>query len=384
MKKRYIIYAGVLILILFGGVFGLDPVSGWLGLNYSFAPVRPYIQLPGEVWYLWPETGPLSALIGPFGYGFTNTFAAALFAFVVILVIAVALKPRSRTADEIPTGFYNVFEMIFEVAYNYVERSAGKWTKAFFPFFMTFILWILISNWMGLIPGFDSVGIWESVPHYEGLKAERAYMNNFYAENPDATPEEIHAAEEEAEHILHEVEHVVEERNNQALQVGPFLMNPRPDENGENPPNSIWSIVPFFRPAATDLNFTIAVAIISVVMTQYYGMRAQGYKYWAKFFPFFPFDRKRGDKIAKNPLSLMDIAVGLLEFISEIFKIVSFAFRILGNIFAGMVLLFVIASLLPVANLAFYFLEFGVGALQALVFALLTLTFMAGATHSHH
>jgi F-type H+-transporting ATPase subunit a len=80
----------------------------------------------------------------------------------------------------------------------------------------------------------------------------------------------------------------------------------------------------------------------------------------------------------------MDTGVGILEFISEVFKIVSFAFRLLGNIFAGQVLLFVIASLLPVANLFFWHLEFGVGLLQAAVFALLTLTFMKSATESHH
>lgn len=375
MKKRYIIYLGVLILILFGGIMGLDPISGLLGLDFSFAPVRPYIQLPGEVWLRWGETSPLN---GPFSYGLTNTFAAAILAFFVILFVAWRVKPRSRSADEVPTGFYNMFELIFEGAYNYVERSAGKWTKAFFPFFMTFILWILISNWLGLVPGFDSVGIWEDVRHFEGEKAEKAYMDAFYAENPNPTEEEIHHAEEEAEHILHEVELAVEEANDQALQVGPFLMNPRPNEDGENPPGAYWTIVPFFRPAASDLNFTLAVAIISVIMTQYYGMRAQGLSYWKKFFVW------DGNKIAKSPLAVMDTGVGLLEFISEIFKIVSFAFRLLGNIFAGMVLLFVIASLLPVANLAFYFLEFAVGALQAVVFALLTLTFMSGATHSHH
>jgi len=156
------------------------------------------------------------------------------------------------------------------------------------------------------------------------------------------------------------------------------MVNPDDPEGPKiNPPGSRWSIVPFFRPAATDLNFTIAIALISVIMTQYYGMRAQGLSYWKKFFVW------DGDKISKNPLAVMDSGVGLLEFISDLFKIVSFAFRLLGNIFAGMVLLFVIASLLPIANLLFYFLEFGVGALQALVFALLTLTFMSGATHGH-
>jgi F-type H+-transporting ATPase subunit a len=369
MKKRYIIYLGVLLLILFGGAMGMDPISGLLGLDFSFSPVRPVIQLPGEVVIRWPEGSPL---VGPFSYGLTNTFIAALISFVLVLLLALLLRPRSRTADEVPTGFYNFFELIFEGAYNYVERSAGKWTKAFFPFFMTFILWILISNWVGLFPGVDSIGKWESIPH---LRAEQAEEVAYEAAIEAGLSEE--AAEAEAHAMFEEVEHQVEEANDAALRRGPFLFNPRPNENGENPPGSIWAVLPFVRPAATDMNFVLAVAIISVVMTQYYGMRAQGLAYWKKFFVW------NGDKIAKSPLAVMDTGVGLLEFISEVFKIVSFAFRLLGNIFAGMVLLFVIASLLPVANLAFYFLEFGVGALQAVIFALLTLTFMAGATHGH-
>lgn len=367
MKKRTVIYIGVLVLVLFGGIMGMDPVSGLINrfvtpIDFTFAPVRPFIQLPGEVVIPWGEGSPL---LGLFGLGLTNTFMAAMLAFVIILVMAFLIKPRSRTADEVPTGAYNMFELIFEGAYNYVERSAGKWTKAFFPFFMTFILWILISNWLGLVPGFDSVGKWENVPHFEAENAERAALADG-------------ATEEEAHHAFEEAEHAAEEANDQALQVGPFLMTPRPEADGRNPEGSVWTIVPFFRPAASDLNFTFAIAIISVIMVQFYGMRAQGASYWKKFFTW------DGDKISKNPLAIMDTAVGLLEFISEIFKIVSFAFRLLGNIFAGMVLLFVIASLLPVANLAFYFLEFAVGALQAVVFALLTLTFMSGATHSHH
>jgi F-type H+-transporting ATPase subunit a len=145
----------------------------------------------------------------------------------------------------------------------------------------------------------------------------------------------------------------------------------------EDKEENIWNIVPFVRAAATDLNFTLALALISVVMTQYYGMRAQGMKYWSKFFTW------PADRMAKNPLAVLDPAVGLLEFISELFKIVSFAFRLLGNIFAGQVLLFAIGALLPIANLAFFHLEFAVGLLQAAVFALLTLTFMASATQGH-
>ena len=75
--------------------------------------------------------------------------------------------------------------------------------------------------------------------------------------------------------------------------------------------------------------------------------------------------------------------MGLLELVSEFSKIISFAFRLLGNIFAGMVLLFVMAYLLPIANVAFFGLEFFVGLIQALVFGLLTLIFMASASAGH-
>jgi F-type H+-transporting ATPase subunit a len=107
-------------------------------------------------------------------------------------------------------------------------------------------------------------------------------------------------------------------------------------------------------------------------------MQALGLGFWKKFLVW------DGDKIAKNPLAILDPVVGLLELVGEFARILSFSFRLLGNIFAGQVLLFVIASLLPIANLLFWHLEFAVGILQAVIFALLTLTFMSGAVVSHH
>jgi F-type H+-transporting ATPase subunit a len=341
MKKRYGIYLGLI---------GLGLVQ-WLA-----KPVLPVIQLPGEVLWKWP--GGKEFLGGLLGGGFTNTFLATILTFIIIIIIAFSLRAKSRTADEVPTGFYNFFEMIIEMAYGYVENAAGKWAKAFFPFFMTFILWIVVANWMELIPFVDGLGIREDLAHHAVEVAEEEAE----AEGHHLSEEEIHKIEEEESH-------------NGGVFNGIFLVKA---EEGEEAGHTI---IPFVRAAATDLNFTIALAIISVVMTQYYGMKAQGLKYWRKFFPFYS---GKGDEIAKNPLGVMDIGVGLLEFISEIFKIVSFAFRLLGNIFAGQVLLFVIAALLPIANLLFWHLEFFVGVLQAAVFALLTLTFMTAATVSHH
>jgi len=331
-------------------------------------PVLPVIQLPGEVLWKWP--GGKEFLGGLSGAGFTNTFLATLITFVLLIVLAVSLRAKSRTADEIPTGFYNFFEMIIEGAFGYVENAAGKWAKVFFPFFMTFILWIVVANWMELVPGVDAIGKWENLPHF---KAEQA------AEAAEAKAGDVHLSEEEILSIEKDVEHEVDAANiGDMRSKGVLLIKAQADENGEKPDEADWTIVPYVRAASTDLNFTLAIALISVIMTQYYGMKAQGLKYWSKFFVW------NGDKIKENPLAIMDSGVGLLEFISEIFKIVSFAFRLLGNIFAGQVLLFVIGSLLPVANLLFWHLEFGVGILQAVVFALLTLTFMSGATQSHH
>ncbi len=372
MKKRTIVYLCLI------GLLAMS-LGGLYAPLWFIAPVRPFIQLPGEVILAWP--GGSEFLGGLFGRGFTNTFFATCLTFGSIIFLAFILKAKSRNAEDVPTGFYNFFEMIIETAYNYVEGSAGKWTKNFFPFFMTFILWILIANWMELIPLVDSVGKWETMGELALHQAEAETGH--------------HLEGEHAEHVEEEALHA----NRGDLKVGAFLIRKEAADSdaplgeeihhaptGRNPEAADWTLVPYIRAAATDLNFTIAVALISVIFTQYYGMKAQGYKYWAKFFPFWPFNtyNAKGDDIAKDPLAIMDVGVGILEFISEIFKIVSFAFRLLGNIFAGQVLLFVIGALLPVANILFWHLEFAVGALQAVIFALLTLTFMQGATESHH
>jgi F-type H+-transporting ATPase subunit a len=345
MKKRYIIYIALVLSIIFGfGLFGLPT-----------QPVLPNIQLPGEV----------LARGVPFVGVLTNTFIGALLAYLLVIVIALAARARSRSADEVPSGFYNAIEAIIEGAYGYVENAAGKWARSFFPFFMTFVLLILAANWIELVPGVDSIGIWENKPHFEALQAHDAAL----AEG---------ATLEEAETLEHEVEAEVDAANEGDLQRGLFLVRAPTDAEGNKPDDADWTIVPFVRAAATDLNFTVALALISVLFTQVFGFRALGPRYLSKFFTY------SGDKIKKNPLSLMDTLVGIIEFISEIAKILSFSFRLLGNIFAGQVLLFVIAFLLPVALVAVYGLEFFVGAIQALVFGLLTLTFMAGATASHH
>jgi len=335
MKKRYIIYLCLIGLVL---------------LQLFLPPVLPVIQLPGEA----ISRSPIFTSIFGKNLGFTNTAVGAILAALLVILLALVTRAPSRKADEVPTGFYNFMEMLIEGAYGYVANMSGKWARTFFPFFMTFILWIVIGNWLELVPGVDAIGKWETMGELAEHRAEAAGIHD----------------EEELHHIYDEA---MAANRGSCRQGGIFLIREGCAEEDKD-----WTIVPYVRAAATDLNFTLALAIISVVMTQYYGMKAQGLRYWNKFFVW------KSDEIAKNPLAIMDTGVGLLEFISEIFKIVSFAFRLLGNIFAGQILLFVIGSLLPIGNLLFWHLEFGVGLLQGVVFALLTLTFMKGATESHH
>jgi F-type H+-transporting ATPase subunit a len=131
--------------------------------------------------------------------------------------------------------------------------------------------------------------------------------------------------------------------------------------------------------ASTDLNFTIALAVTSVIVTNFViGPRALGVSYYTKFINVKTL-------FSKPVFGVIDFAVGLLEIVAEFAKVLSFSFRLFGNIFAGSVLLFVIGSLVPVfAQSLFLMLEFFVGLIQAIVFGMLTMVFMAQATQSHH
>ncbi len=134
------------------------------------------------------------------------------------------------------------------------------------------------------------------------------------------------------------------------------------------------TLVPFLRSSSADLNFTLAIAISAVIGVQVLGIAALGFfKYWKKFFcP--PWEKPYG----------IGTFIGLLELVAEVAKVISFSFRLFGNIFAGEVLLTVVLVLVPyIAPLPFLFLEIFVGFIQAVVFSMLTLVFIKVAT-AHH
>ncbi len=277
-----------------------------------YHPVLPHIQLPPEV-------------VGKIGsFAITNTMVAMVIADIIVLVIALIVRRVFSGGELIPRGLAGAIEAFMEIIYNLTESTAGKWTKTIFPFFATITLFVLIVNWMELIPGVDSIGI---IEHATG---------------------EGHAIEQ--------------------VTTGISTLVDAPGE---------YTLVPFVRVLSTDLNFTLALALIAMTMVQVIGVRSQGLRYFTKFFNV--------SGIFKRPIfGVIDFAVGLLELISEFSKIISFSFRLFGNIFAGSVLLFVIGTLIPTfAQSGFLLLEFFVGVIQAVVFGMLTMVFMAQATQGH-
>ena len=136
------------------------------------------------------------------------------------------------------------------------------------------------------------------------------------------------------------------------------------------------------RSAGTDLNMPLALALVSFVFVEYWGLRMLGFGYLGKFFPIGQFFRNvRRGQLFQAGISLF---VGFLEGISELVRVVSFTFRLFGNMTAGEVLVLMAAFLVPfVATVAVYGLELLVGVVQALIFAGLTLVFVTVAITPH-
>lgn len=230
--------------------------------------------------------------IGPFV--FTNSYLLSLVVVGVFASLALWLKDRLSL---IPGKIQSVFELLMDEIFKLMDTILGSraLSEKYFPLIATIFLFVMLSNWLGLLPGTGSFG------------------------------------------LTHEIYHHGEHRS---------------------------VLVPILRAPTSDLNFTIALAIIAVFSVNILGALAVGLKAHAgKFFNF------------KNPIYTF---VGFLELISEFVKIISFSFRLFGNIFAGEVLLIIIGFLGPYfLPLPFLFLEVFVGFVQAFIFAMLTLVFIA-------
>ncbi len=335
-KKRFHIKT---MLIL--GLFALGIYAAFIGPSI-LKPVSPAVVLPAE---------PTGLHVGNFQI--TNTILATLVADLILIVLALSTWSFYRKGGTTPSGLLNAFDWIVEFLWNTVEGSAGKWAKRILPIVGTIFLLIFVANVVKLVPGFESIGQLEQSPTGKGYVPVALFQIGKFT--------------------IYTIDKA------QPVKVAPVLEG----EVGSTESHSAGKlctaceVVPFLRGTATDINFPFALAITTVLLTQVFGVWAQGPKYFEKFFQI-------NRLVNGGPFGIIDFGVGLLEIILEFAKILSFGFRLFGNIFAGALLLSIIGALTAVAIPAgLYIFEVFFGIIQAYVFFLLATIFISGATVTH-
>ncbi len=230
------------------------------------------------------------------GFPITNTLLTSWLLVAALSLLAYLFSKRIRAN---PGKLQNAVEAVVQGLLNFLSSFASDKTTArrFFPVAATIFVFVLSANWIGILPGVGSIGVYE-----------------------------IHGGKE--------------------------------------------VFVPLFRSVYSDLNMTLALALIVMTLVHVVGIATIGVrKHVGKFFNFTSF----GDAFA-----------GILELVSEAAKIVSFSFRLFGNVFAGEVLLVIISFLVPyIAPVPFYGLEVFVGFIQALIFSVLAMLFLSASTLAH-
>lgn len=290
-----------------------------VGTKY-YPPVRPEILVASEP----IMTEPLFTLPGIGPFYLTNSLLTLLIVVVLLIIVAYSVN-RSLKKSENPKGLAAGMTALVELVYGMTETAAGKWTKVIFPWFATYMIYVLVVNMIKMIPGFEVFG-W--LHHLEDGHPSYQLFGNLYGILPGTVSDG-------------------------------------------------YAVVPWLRGPSTDLNFTLALALISVIATQVVGFMANGPRYLQKFFNF--------TTLFKKPmLGFIDMLVGILELISEFAKIISFTFRLFGVMFSGVVLVAIAGSLIPVFFPSMVFLlEIFMGLIQAFVFGMLTMVFMVQATQLH-
>ena len=235
-------------------------------------------------------------------FAVTNSMVGAVLASLLLLAGAWYISSRSAL---IPSRMQSLLELPVEWMAGIVEGSTSRW-RSYVGLVVALFLMILVANWLGLLPGVGTIGIYHEVEGHEVL-------------------------------------------------------------------------TPLVRPAGADLNFTLGLAIITFITFVWWGVRVNG--------PVGYLKELVGEPRYMAPLMFP------IHLISELSRLVSLSMRLFGNVFAGEVLIATMLALttatLFVLPLAFFVpsiflgLELLFGAVQAMVFALLTMTYITMAIAEH-
>jgi F-type H+-transporting ATPase subunit a len=312
------------LLTILGAVFVVGLVLYLLG----FRMTRADLHISARAEPLWCIGGVVEGEACSAGtlIPFTNSLLMTIIVDLTLLGLIIAGVGRMQL---VPRGLQNMLEAVVEGVYNFARGIDRQNVAKFFPLPMTIFLFFLIANMLALVPLVGSIGICETVTHAATTEATTA-----------------------------------------AAPAQSLFTNWPGHCSGTDAQGNELLLIPLLRAPAADLNVTFAFALVSMFMVEFFGFQALGLTYLTKFFNF-----KEGP---------MGTFVGLIELISEVSRIISFAFRIFGNIFGGEVIIVVMAYLFPyLLPLPFYGFEVFVALMQAIIFAILTLIFCSTAIIAH-
>ena len=317
------------------------------------------------------------------GFPVTNSMVATLIVDALLVGIFWAVGRRPKL---VPGGLQNFFESIIELLYNQCQQIAGANARRIFPIGATIFLFVFFANYMELLPGVESIGY---VHHAEG----NVQGYELDPSTPEGSP--IVFLNPRCPVITDDAYARLKDGARQArIEAGCQPPIAAAEGEGEHEVDKGWAVVPTVRTASTDINVTLALALVAFTSTQVWGVINHiphgrkgvvavltGIKRYAnKFFNTGGLKREGAGKI----FGAIDFFASILEGLGEFVRIVSFTFRLFGNIFAGTVLIFVVMSLVPyVGPVATLLLETFVGLIQAYVFMMLAFVFMNAAAQVH-
>ena len=268
--------------------------------------------------------------------------------FILIgLYYSTNIKKRKK-----PATFY-LLHSLFLTIYNLIKSVLHEKIIIFFPLLGAYFFYILMNNWTGMLPTVGSLLIKPFITHEISIDARES--DSVPARMTEQTPQ-------------------IEKHSN---EIAPTSVETTSTEGSAYAKASATESehvkIPLLRANTADLNTTFALALVTVFMIQYYGFKFNGTGYLKKFFNF------------STPIMFF---VGILELISELARILSFSFRLFGNVLAGEILITIVAFLLPPVTsfimVPFFTLEIMAGAIQALVFTMLSTVLIGMATTKAH
>jgi len=351
----------IIIAVFFLAIFIIGFLAGPIGQGFM---TRFGVTLTFPEWLVVKAPAPhlqAPTIVTIFGIPITNTVLAGWFTVVVMVLFSFFVTRRMKI---VPGRIQAIFEFLLGWVYDLCQSVAGEENgRRFFPVVATIFLFVAFNAWLSLIPGFGSIEqtVYEPVPEGMHVIIDEANEGELVlvADNEHVGEEASHGEEAEVIEIDGEY-YIVHEKE-------------------------------LIRAANTDINTTLAIALVSFVFVLFYGLKMGGGGFVRQYLNFGPFFHGVGQAF-RGKINIMDIFsgaigifVGFLELLSLLIRNVSFTFRLFGNMTAGEILILIVAFLLPLASVSWmvYGLELLVGFVQALIFAGLTLVFATMAVTSH-